>query len=96
MIPYGVILSWSALVQVLAYILFGAKPLSESFLTHCQLNPYEQISLKLSQNKKLLIQENSLENIFVQTLKVSILVVVLCMGQRGRMVIPSVEAWVFT
>ena len=32
----------SALVQVMACRLFGAKPLPEPMLTYCQLDPYEQ------------------------------------------------------
>ena len=36
----------SALVQIMACRLFGAKPLSESVLTYCQLGPLEQSSVK--------------------------------------------------
>ena len=35
-----------ALVQVKACRLFGAKPLAESVLTYCQLDSWEQISMK--------------------------------------------------
>ena len=37
----------SALVQVMAWRLFGAKPLPEPMLTYCQLYPREQISVKV-------------------------------------------------
>ena len=39
---------WSTLVQVMACRLFGAKPLSEPMLAYCQLDIWEQISLKSS------------------------------------------------
>ena len=37
----------SALVQIIAYRLFGTKPLPEPMLTYCQLDSWEQISMKL-------------------------------------------------
>ena len=37
----------SALVQVMACCLFGTKPLPEPMLTYCQLDCWEQISVKL-------------------------------------------------
>ena len=36
----------SALVQVMAYRLFGAEPLPEPMLVFCQSDPWKQISLK--------------------------------------------------
>ena len=36
----------SALVQVMACRLFGAKPLPEPMLAYCQLDSWEQISVK--------------------------------------------------
>ena len=36
----------SALVQIMAYHLDGAQPLSEPMLTYCQLEPKEDISMK--------------------------------------------------
>ena len=36
----------SALVQVMACRLYGAKPLPEPILDYCQLDPWEQISVK--------------------------------------------------
>ena len=38
----------SALVQVMACRLFGAKPLPERMLTYCQLDSWEQTSVKMS------------------------------------------------
>ena len=38
--------TWSPLVQVMACHLFGDKPLHESMLTCCQMNSYEQTSVK--------------------------------------------------
>ena len=37
----------SALVQVMAYCLFNAKPLPEPMLAYCQLDSWELISVKL-------------------------------------------------
>ena len=37
----------SALIQVMACRLFGAKPLPEPMLAYCQLDPQEQTSVKL-------------------------------------------------
>ena len=47
----------------MAYRLFGAKPLSETMLVHCQLDTWEQTSVKFDKNKKLFIYENASENI---------------------------------
>ena len=35
----------SSLVQVIACLLFGAKPLPEMMLSYCQLEPLEHISV---------------------------------------------------
>ena len=53
----------SALVQIMACCLIGAKPLSKPMLGYCQLDPYEQTSVKSNQNTKLFIHENAFENI---------------------------------
>ena len=37
---------WSALVQIMACRLFGAKPLSKPMLGYCQMDPWEQTSVK--------------------------------------------------
>ena len=36
----------TSLVQIMAWRLFGAKPLSEPMLEYCYLNPLEQTSMK--------------------------------------------------
>ena len=36
----------SALVQIMACCLFSTKPLSKPMLSHCQLDPWEQTSVK--------------------------------------------------
>ena len=38
--------NWSSLVQVIACHLFGAKPLPEPMLAYCQVDSWEQISVK--------------------------------------------------
>ena len=53
----------SALVQIMACRLFGAKPLPEPVLTYCQLVPWEQTSMNYNQNTKLFIHEYAFENV---------------------------------
>ena len=53
----------SALVQVKACRLFGDKPLPEPMLAHCQLDSWEQISVKLESK---FIQENAFEIVVCQ------------------------------
>ena len=53
----------SALDQIMACHLFGAKPWSKPMLDCCQLNPYGQTSVKFNQTAKLFIHLNSFENI---------------------------------
>ena len=43
--------------------LYDAKPLSKPILGFCQLDPYEQTSVKFWSTIELFIQENSFENI---------------------------------
>ena len=38
---------WPSLVQIMAFHMFGTKPLSEPMLYHCQVNPSEQTSVKM-------------------------------------------------
>ena len=52
----------SALVQIMACRLFGAKPLSKPMLGYCQLDPQENFS-NFNQNTTLFIHENASENI---------------------------------
>ena len=42
----------SALVQIIAWRLFGAKPLSKSMLGYCELDPYEQTSVNFQSKYK--------------------------------------------
>ena len=56
----------SSLVQVMACRLFGAKPLPEPMMAYCQLDSWEQISVKFERNSIILIQENAFENVVCQ------------------------------
>ena len=53
----GLICKWdnhrnlSSLVQVMAFRLFGDKPLPEQIMTHCPLDPWEQTSQNLNWNR---------------------------------------------
>ena len=53
--------SGSTLVQVLACRLYGAKPLPEPMLAYCQLDSWEQISVKFESEFYYFIQENAFE-----------------------------------
>ena len=53
----------SALVQIMAYRLFDAKPSSKPKLGYCQLGPWEQTSVKFCSKYKTFIHENASENI---------------------------------
>ena len=46
--------------------LFGAKLLPELMLSYCQLDPWEQTSVKFESKYKIFIHENSLENVVCQ------------------------------
>ena len=52
----------SALAQVMAWCLFGTKPLPEPMLAYCQLNSWEQISMKF-ESEFYHFQENAFENV---------------------------------
>ena len=52
-----------ALVHGMACRLSGAKPLPESLLTYCQLEPWEQISVKFELKCKIFVHENAFENV---------------------------------
>ena len=47
-------LTRSSLVQVMAWRFFSTKPLPESMLTYCQLDPCEQIPLKFETKYKII------------------------------------------
>ena len=49
--------------DVMAWRLFGAKPLPEPMLTYCQLDPGKKCQWNLSKNSKIFIQENAFENV---------------------------------
>ena len=42
----------ASMVEIMACRLFGAKPLSEPMLEYCQLDPWEQTSVKFYSNLK--------------------------------------------
>ena len=46
--------------------LFDAKPLSKPMLDYCQLNTWEQTSVKFDQNTKLFIHENASETVICE------------------------------
>ena len=60
----------SALVQIMACRLFGAKPLSEPMLGNCQLDPWEQNLWKSNWNSCIFMQENTLENVVCETVAI--------------------------
>ena len=53
----------SALVQIMACRLFGAKPLSEPMLKYCQLDLTNKLQWNSNRNTKFFIQENAFENV---------------------------------
>ena len=53
----------SSLVQVMAWHLFGAKPLPDPMLTYHQLHPQEHASMKLESKYKSFPQENPFINV---------------------------------
>ena len=57
----------SALLQIMAYRLFGANPLPTPMLGYCQLDPWEQPSVKYQSKYKIFIHENAFENIVCDT-----------------------------
>ena len=53
----------SALVQLMACHLFGAKPLPDPILTYCQLDLRNKLQWNFNQNTNLFIHENASETI---------------------------------
>ena len=43
--------------------LLDSKPLPEPVITHCQLDPLEEIFVKFESNTKILTQQNAFENV---------------------------------
>ena len=50
----------------MAFRLFGAKKLPEPVLAYCQLDSWEQISVKSNRNPIIFIQENAFEIVVCQ------------------------------
>ena len=46
--------------------LLGAKPLPEPMLANCQLDSWQQISVKFYRYSTIFIQENAFENVVCQ------------------------------
>ena len=59
-------LTESALVQIITSHLFSAKRLPEPMLTYCQLDPWEQASVKLNMNFIIFFQEKAFQNVVCQ------------------------------
>ena len=53
----------SALVQIMAWCLFGAKQLSKPVLGNCPLDPKQQPSVNFNQITKRFSHENAFENV---------------------------------
>ena len=51
------------MVQVMTCRLYGSKPLPEPMLLYCQLDHWEQTSVKYKSKYKAFIQENAFENV---------------------------------
>ena len=56
----------SALVQIMAWCLFGTKPLPEPMLTYLSFGPLGTNQWNLNQKTKLFIQENAFEHVFCE------------------------------
>ena len=61
--PSDAYMNWSSLVQIMACCLASVKPLSDTMLEYCQLDPTEHISVKLKLKFKVFIQRNAVENV---------------------------------
>ena len=55
--------TWSALIQIMASRLDGAKPLSEPMLTYCQLDPKEYISMEFYLKTKYHYSRNAFKHV---------------------------------
>ena len=58
---------WSALLQIMAFRLFGDKPLSKPMLGYCQLDLGNKFQWNFNQNSKFFIHENATENVVCET-----------------------------
>ena len=50
----------------------GAKPLSETMLEYCYLDPQEQSSVNFNMNWNIFIQENTFENVVGKMMTISL------------------------
>ena len=53
----------SALAQIMAWRLYGAKPLSESMLAYCQSHPKQHVQWNFIWHLNIFIQENAFEHV---------------------------------
>ena len=74
----------SALVQIMACRLDGAKPLSEPMLTYCELDPKEHISMKFYFESNIFIEENSCEHVVCEMMQVDQRLINVVLGKRGE------------
>ena len=75
----------SALVQIMACRLDGAKPLSEPMLTYCELDPKEHISMKFYLELNILIEENACEHVVCEMMtQVDQRLINVVLGKRGE------------
>ena len=57
----------TALIQIMACRLFGAKPLSKPILGDCHLDSWDKIQWNFNPNSCIFIQENAFENVVCET-----------------------------
>ena len=67
----GCQMSWSTLVQIMAWCLFGTKPLSETMLTSHQLESQEQLLWNLNLNTNIFSQKNAFGNLICRMSTIS-------------------------
>ena len=72
--------TWSRQVQVIAYLLSGAKPSPELMVTYYPLDP-QHISSKFQFKCKLVFQENAIENVICKMSAISFRP--KCINQQG-------------
>ena len=75
----------SALVQIMACRLFGAKPLSKPMLDYRQLDPWDKIQWNFNQTTKISIHENASDNIVCE------MAAILSWGRWVNIILSSVS-----
>ena len=84
-------------VGILWHNLFGGKPLSESMLEYCQLDPWEQMSVKFIRNLNISFQENDFENVIAKSrpccLGINVLKISLWSNQVSHLVITALAPY---